>query len=250
MLPACSAVLAMQTPCSMTHRSSSPGAIGQSWLLQPRHANPANLAFALLPGASRPCQPLELPVAGGSLVLQSMERVRGSRMPLGQCVSERPCLGLTVHWHPCPHLLCPYTGQHPKSCRPLHKFSPWSGTSHSCAGPTTRMGQGAMVEPRGCPSPHAAGRGWIWFLSPCANSPFCSVFVFCTNMFVALSSEAQESATGCSATASCARRWPPLAPRWAGCGRAVGWCWVGPCTVISSAATALPVVGATWAGWG
>ncbi|KAM9525592.1 uncharacterized protein ACIB01_015431 isoform 2-T3 [Guaruba guarouba] len=141
MLPACSAVLAMQTHCSMTHRSSSPAAIGQCWLLQPGHANPANLAFPLLPGASCPCQPLELPGAGGSLVLQSMERVRGSRTSLGQRVSERPGLGLTVHWHPCPHLLCPHTEQHPESCRPLHKLSPRSGTSHCCTGPTTRTGR-------------------------------------------------------------------------------------------------------------
>lgn len=54
-------------------------------------------------------------------------------------------------------------------------------------------------------------------------------FFFCTNMFVAQHSKAQESVTGCSATApgaSGARQRPPLAPRlgWlrSGCGVALG----------------------------
>lgn len=68
------------------------------------------------------------------------------------------------------------------------------------------------------PGPHAAMCvGWIWLLSPCASSLFFSFFLFfCTNLFVTLSSKAQESVTGCSATApgaSGAWRRPPLAPR-------------------------------------
>lgn len=61
---------------------------------------------------------------------------------------------------------------------------------------------------------------------PCKQTFF---FFFCTNMFVAQHSKAQESVTGCSATApgaSGARQRPPLAPRLgrlrSGCGVALG----------------------------
>lgn len=86
--------------------------------------------------------------------------------------------------------------------------------------------------------PCSRGGGRIRLLSPCANSlfSFFPPFIFfclffCTNMFAALRSEAQESVTGSSATApgaSGAQRRPPLAPWRGGCGRAAWWRWVGP----------------------
>lgn len=83
------------------------------------------------------------------------------------------------------------------------------------------------MEPRGAVPSLCTRVGETWLLSSRASRLF--FFFFCTNMFVAQHSKAQESVTGCSATApgaSGTRQRPPLAPRLgrlrSGCGVALG----------------------------
>lgn len=108
-------------------------------------------------------------------------------------------------------LLHPNDQTAPESCSLHYRLlDPSWNCPH--AGPTTRMGQGATVQPSSC-------RRWIQLLSPGTNTFFRFFFLFFfTNMFVAVSSKAQESATG----------WCFLARCWAGCGRGAGRRWVGP----------------------